>query len=229
MIITIDGPVASGKSTIAQALAHRLQFCYISTGYLYRAISYIALSHYECSLSELEACVLRLPLESLFAKLCYKYQRGDRPLIFYGTDDITPFLKTALIDNVSSRISQIGEIRTHVGLMQRAIACNVICDQGVVVEGRDCGSVVFPAADCKFFVTASIAVRARRRQKDRVYSDAHENLLQIRDALIQRDEQDCNRADSPLVVPRDAYVIDNSELNFEETLQLMLDIIVQKL
>ncbi len=211
MIITIDGPALSGKSTVAQKLAKNLGFYYLYTGLLYRAIAYVLVEKFKVEEEELSS----LPLKDLefVENLHYSYQEGE-PRLFFRGEDITSKLKDPSVDQLSSKVAANKNAREALLEIQREIGKNY----DIVADGRDCGSVLFPNADYKFFLSASLEVRAERKSK-------YEGISKEKAAreLAERDERDCSREAAPLVVPKDAILIDNSDLNIEETVQKFLD------
>jgi len=225
MIITIDGPTASGKSTIARTLATQLNFYYVATGMLYRALAYILTTTYHYSrddlhhpkLADVHAC-----LQS--DRLHYRYDPIKGSILIFDGIDITPHLKTAVIDEYSSIISAHEKVREEMVQLQRTLSNHF----DVIVEGRDCGSVVFPNADIKFFVTASLQVRAERWRFDQAAKGNYFSAEQAFQIVKERDFRDETRSASPLIIPDGAVVVDNSYMSKEQTLAYMLDIIKEK-
>jgi len=213
MIITIDGPAASGKSTVAKALAEKLGFYYLYTGMLYRAVAYILIREFgktDHELTDLDEKDL-----GFINDLSYRYKDG-KPHVFYKEHDITDKLFNSEFDEGSSLVSSRRAVREALIDIQRSVAK----EYDLIADGRDCGSVVFPDADYKFFLTASLDVRAKRKVLD--YNKPFEV---VRRELAERDERDKSRDISPLVVPQDAVVIDNSELDKEQTLEKFASLI----
>lgn len=214
MIITLDGPSASGKSRAARTLAHRLGIYYLSTGYLYRAVAY-------CALQRGAAIVEGQPLERALVEQCadsrrlsYRYEQGNARVLF-DTSDITDQLKNPIVDRSASIVSAQPVVRAALISVQRAIAESA----DLVADGRDCGSVVFPAAKYKFFITASLDERARRWAADCAARAIACTLDEARAALTERDTRDAARAASPLVVPEGAVVIDTTDLTPDEVVE----------
>ena len=220
MIITIDGPTASGKSRAARTVAQRLGIYYLSTGYLYRAVAYCALQR-GAVLSE------TTPLSPEIIAFCadpkrleYRYHNGQAQILF-DTQDITPALKTPDVDRGASIVSAQPAVRAALIDVQRHLADHA----DIVADGRDCGTVVFPHASHKFFLTADLAERARRWQKDlgaRGIMCTREEAIA---ALTERDTRDATRTASPLVIPAGAFVIDTTERSPGE----VVDAILQKI
>lgn len=219
MIITIDGPVASGKSTIARMTAEHLNFYYLNTGLLYRAVTYILLNLHGYSQKDL-ASVQAEDIKNCIdiKRFFYSYTAREGSTVVYDNNDITRFLKDPLIDKSVSIISPQKAVREALSNLQRSIAQ----DHDVVVEGRDVGSVVFPSADYKFFLTASLEVRAQRWQRYQQKKGNDYPLKQVKELVQQRDLSDKNRKISPLRVPDQAIIVDNSNLTLQETVQEIL-------
>jgi CMP/dCMP kinase len=220
MIITIDGPAASGKSSVAKSLAQKLDYYYLYTGLLYRALAYILVHvEHKFSLPVMPQDVKTLTerdLESI-PQLSYRYLHGQ-PHVYYQAVDITAHLTDTKLDQPASVISAIPLVRKALLDLQRSIAQK----NNVIADGRDCGSVVFPHADIKFFLTADVDIRARRLMADQTRLHRGASFEKVKDALIERDERDRMRTESPLVIPQGAVVIDNTELTFEQTVVTFL-------
>jgi cytidylate kinase len=208
MIITLDGPAASGKSSLAQALAHRLSFYYINTGLLYRAYAYL---HHEnsCTLHDFKKHIERGRIQYFFDEL------GAR--IVFHEGNITSLLKTALNDVRASEISSNADVREIINWFQRYIARENHC----VIDGRDCGTIVFPHAQYKFFVTASVQERARRWRLDQQRMNITISEEDAEKLIAERDFRDIHRAIAPLRQAADAHIIDTTELLFEQALELI--------
>lgn len=222
MIIAIDGPVASGKSTIARLLAQKLGFYYLYTGFLYRGLAYVLAHRYGYT----DAQMQQVRSEDLDAivhahyngarRFEYRYEDGVAKIFFEG-HDISHFLKTKEIDNWSSRISSQPLVRHAVFEYQVRIGR----EHDLVAEGRDMGTVVFPQADYKFFLTASVEVRAQRWQEMQQKQGFNYSLEQSKAAVMERDRRDEGREHSPLKKAADAMVVDSSDLTVHEAVQLL--------
>lgn len=229
MIITIDGPVASGKSTVACQLAQELGFFYLYTGFLYRGLAYVLVHDYcyndvqlrDVREEDLDAIVhYRTSDKRIFE---YKYEEGAAK-IFYKGKDISPFLKTKEIDNYSSLISAQPLVRHAVLEYQVRMGH----EYNLVAEGRDVGTVVFPDANYKFFLTASVDVRAQRWQEMQKKLGADYSFQESKAAIMERDRRDQDRKASPLKAAKDAIVIDCSNISIDEVVNLLKAKIKQK-
>lgn len=219
MIITLDGPAASGKSTIARMTAEHLDFYYLNTGLLYRAVTYVLIKNYEYSQQDLKT-VKKEDIDACtdITRIFYSYTPQEGSTVLYDNQDITRFLKDPIIDKSVCIISPQKNVREALSRLQRAIAQA----HDIVVEGRDVGSVVFPDADYKFFLTASLEVRAQRWRK---FQEKKGNLYSLKEAqglVEERDVKDRSRKHSPLVVPVQAIMIDNSNLTLEGSVEEIL-------
>lgn len=218
MIITIDGPVASGKSTVARELARRLGVFHLNTGLLYRATAYILTAgvapREKADLEKLKN-VQKKQLESLI-ELHYSY-KGTEPLVTYQGKEITNEIRQSCWDQAASVVSANAVVREQLLDAQRDIGRQY----NIVADGRDCGSIVFPYAEHKFYLTASLDARAAR-----VFTDKHrsssKNINQIKEEIELRDKRDVERTVAPLRIPEGAIVIDNSSLTFEQTVEEFL-------
>jgi len=213
--ITIDGPVASGKSTMGRMLAKKLGYYYIYSGALYRALAYLLMHSKGYTPAQLHHPEMSDVLASLAPdKFIYSYDVESQERVFFDGTDITPYLKESVIDQGASIVSTDSAVRDEINKLIRLIAEKF----DVVVDGRDAGTVIFPHASAKFYLTASLDVRARRwqgAQKKLGNTYTHEQSLQL---LGERDKRDQGRKVAPLMIPDDAIVIDNSELDAEQTL-----------
>ncbi|MFH1643774.1 MAG: (d)CMP kinase [bacterium] len=215
MIITIDGPVGSGKSSVAQALAKRLKIHYLNTGLLYRAAAYILINKLKKAPENIG------PLNenelSLLDKITYEFVEND-PTVYFENEALTDDLYNLSLDRPASLVSQDKQVRERLSHIQK----NIAEKYDIVAEGRDLGSVVFPNADYKFFLTASVDIRAQRVAFDEKRNIKDNNLEKVKKEIELRDERDETREVSPLIVPNNAFIVDNSNLTFEETVQEFL-------
>jgi len=211
-VITIDGPAGSGKSTVSRLLARRLKVLYLDTGAMYRAVALQA-KRKGVDLKDREK-VSRLCRD---LDLHFKTLDGTTRL-FVGAEDISAAIRSPEMDMLSSAVSAIKEVREAMTLLQRKMA-----EQGgVVAEGRDMGTVVFPDADYKFFVNADPGVRAGRRYRERLERGESVSRGEVEKELKKRDDQDMTRALAPLVPAQDAIIIDTTHLSVEEVVEKMV-------
>ena len=194
IVIAIDGPAASGKSSVALALARRLRFRYVNTGAMYRAVTWLAVSR---GVSPSDAAAVRTLLEA--TRIECGFAADESTILLDGTDP-TPHLSDAAVNASVSSIASIPEVRRTLVAKQRASAA----DTDVVMEGRDIGSAVFPDTPYKFYIDATLEVRAARRVKQGVA-----------DRIEARDRQDSSRPMSPLIIAEDAHVVDSSHLTID--------------
>ena len=199
MIITIDGPVASGKSTIARMLADQLGYYYIYSGLLYRALAYVALQNTMDIEKRTEQQV-----QALLNTLEYRYNNGEEQM-FYHDKDITNELFTPAVDDAASRISLVPHVRDSINAWQKELAQS----HDAIVDGRDSGSVVFKDADLKLYLDAPIDIRAQRWLDKQPKQGRTFTMQEAVDVIKQRDERDAQRSVAPLIVPEGAVVLEN--------------------
>lgn len=212
MIIAIDGPSGSGKSTLGRMLARELNLLYIDTGSMYRAVA-LAVIETNLNPTDTEAVV------ALADRLDIDLEGDPDSLkVLLNGSDITEQIRTENVTAMSSVISSIPGVRRAMVRRQRAMG-----QRGAVLNGRDIGTVVFPDADIKFFLTASPEERADRRFKEDLVTDPNVTLTQTMAEMIERDRRDSTRADSPLKVADDAIVVDSSGLSIQEVFERMMD------
>lgn len=204
--IAIDGPSGAGKSAIASALAKRLGYEYIDTGALYRTIAYIAVK--EGGDLSTEELLKRVDAQSI------DYKDGAVQLNGEALGDV---IRTEAISQKTSQLSKEPAVRDYLLSLQRRLAE----DGGVVMEGRDIGTVVLPSADVKFFLTASEEERARRRYEQRLAFGESVDMETIKADIHARDERDKNRAVAPLKQAVDAILVDSTAMSEEEVLDTM--------
>jgi len=212
MIITIDGPVASGKSSVALLLAERLSVYYLYTGLLYRAVAFVLVREMQKRVEDFST--LTSSELSFIADISYNYE-GTQPQVLLGDRDITVDLYDSTLDQPSSIISANKFVRDALLALQRDVAQSY----DLIADGRDTGSVVFPNADYKFYFTASVDVRARRLLNDPKRGGSIDTMEAARAAVIERDKRDMERDVAPLIEPEGALVIDTSEHSIEDTVR----------
>ncbi|MBN2267454.1 MAG: (d)CMP kinase [Candidatus Babeliaceae bacterium] len=213
MIITIDGPVASGKSSVAKRLADKLGFYYLYTGLLYRGLAYLLVTKFGYSDEELKK-PRSADIDAIVNNPSFQYHYDTGiPTIMFNGENITPYLKTAEVDHWSSISSADPYVRQSVLHHQIELGKKY----NLVVDGRDTGTIVFPHATIKIFLTAAPEVRAKRWQQDQMKAGKKFTFADALTAINERDQRDITRPHSPLIPATDAIIIDNSDMSIEET------------
>jgi len=216
MIITIDGPAGSGKSTAARELARSLGVAFLDTGATYRAATYKALSE---GVDMSDEAALVASTRSAAIELD---PRPDGVCVLLDGRDVSQEIRSAEVTNHSVHIASSPAVRDVLVDLQRRIGASL---GDFVAEGRDQGSVVFPHADLKFYLDASPDVRARRRTDERLQRGEQADFDEVRRAIIERDERDSTRPVAPLVQPEGAVVIDTSEMTIEQVVAELLRLV----
>lgn len=220
MIIAIDGPSGAGKSTLGKMLAKQLGLLYLDTGAMYRAVAVSAL-HKGTSFQDADG----LTRTAEEAKIELVGEPDSLHVILDG-DRVTAEIRTLEVAQAASIVSTISGVRRVMVDHQREIGLSA--PNGCVLEGRDIGSVVFPNADFKFFLTAKPEARARRRYEEDKTKGLISTYEETLEQINQRDQRDVSRTDSPLVIADDAIVIDTSELDLSEVFEQMLTAVREK-
>jgi cytidylate kinase len=210
-VITIDGPAGAGKSTAARALARRLGFRLLDTGAMYRALAWAVR---EAGLPPEDGPALRALLERTDVTL-----EADRVLV--NGRDVTEEIRTPVVGELTSVLTMLRPVRDKMTPIQRRLAAG----GGVVLEGRDTGSVVCPDADVKFYLDATLDARARRRREELAERGIAADLEGVRDEVARRDRQDIGRAIAPLIRPRDAVLVDTTGLAEAEVVERLVDVV----
>ena len=214
-VITIDGPAGAGKSTVSRLLAKRMSLVYLDTGAMYRAVA-------------LQAVRMNIPFSDgpgLY-KMCGNINihfkgDGENSAIYIDDEDVSAEIRRPDMDMLSSSVSAVLEVRKAMTALQRKIGEN----GGLVAEGRDMGTVVFPDADYKFFITAAPEIRAQRRYRERKARNEDVSRDDVESDIRKRDEQDQSRKLAPLKPAEDAVLIDTSEIGIGQVLEKILDYI----
>lgn len=213
MIITIDGPAGTGKSTVAKLLATKTGFVFFDTGAMYRAVTFMLLKEH-IPFTDKE------PIEELLKNFEFRIEtQGSDKKYFIGQEDVTHEIRSQEVTKHVSEVAALAAVRDALSELQRRFAHDV----NAVFEGRDLGSVVFPDADLKVFLTANPEIRAERRFREFVFKHPSEaeNLTkqQVLEDLLRRDSYDSSREHAPLKIPENAHIVDTTELSAEEVVE----------
>lgn len=218
IIIAIDGGPGTGKSTVSDYIANKLNIVHIDTGAMFRAVGYffvknnIKLSK-ESVISNLDKIDVRLEYKEL------------KTLVFLNNEDVTDFIRTNEVSMAASYVSKIKEVRKKLLELQRNMANTI----SVVLDGQDIGTVVFPNADFKFYFTCSMEVRAKRRTEDLNKKGNNTTYEEVKDLLEKRDRDDRARKEAPILKAEDAIDIDTSYSTVEETAEKILNMIAERI
>jgi cytidylate kinase len=219
LTIAIDGPSGAGKSTVARSLAKRLNYIYIDTGAMYRSVALRAKEKNISPEDELALNQLALSLHITFLT------KGEQTHIFCEGEDITEVIRRPEISRLASAISRQKGVREALVRKQREIGK----EGGVVLEGRDIGTVVFPDASIKFYLDAESDERVKRRYHEMVEKGIRVDYKQTEEELVQRDHHDMHRIHSPLKKADDALLIDSTHRSVEEVVEEMIGIIKERI
>lgn len=214
-IITIDGPSGAGKSTIAKLIADKLGFKYLDTGAMYRAVTLYMIENQVDIKNEEEVI-------NALNKLNIGFDSNYR--VYLDSQDITEDIRKEKVVKFVSEVSAISSVRRKMVDLQRDIAK----EGNYILDGRDAGSVVFPNADYKFYLDASLEERAKRRYKEELSKEVDISFEVVKESIKKRDKYDSNRKDSPLVVPENAIIIDTTNMTIDEVAEEITDIFLNK-
>lgn len=214
-IITIDGPSGAGKSTVAKLIADKLGFKYLDTGAMYRAVTLYMIEN-QLDIKNEEEVINALN------KLNIGFDSNYR--IYLDSQDITEDIRKEKVVKFVSEVSAISSVRRKMVDLQRDIAK----EGNYILDGRDAGSVVFPNADYKFYLEASLEERAKRRYKEELSKEVDISFEAVKESIKKRDKYDSNRKDSPLVVPENAIIIDTTNMTIDEVAEEITDIFLNK-
>lgn len=214
--IAIDGPAAAGKSTIAKKVAQILNYTYIDTGAMYRCVAYYLLSQKQDLDDESK---IASKLENIHIEL-----RPQGQVLLNGTD-VSEQIRQDEVSKNASKVAAYQAVRTYLVDLQRKMAAK----GGVILDGRDIGSVVLPKAELKIYQVASVETRAKRRYEENQKRGIISSLEQIKQDIEQRDYNDMHRKNSPLVKAEDAVEIDTSSLTIDEVTQKILELVEKRL
>lgn len=218
MIITMDGPSASGKSTLARIIATQLGYVYINSGLLFRAVAYITYIR-KGTIAQFTKEEIEEILLPIHFKYLYTAEHGEK--IIYKGELLNPHLKTPAIDQYASQIAEQIVVRQELLSYQRELANSY----NVIADGRDCGTVVFPHAEIKFYITASLETRALRIHNVQKEQTIEQCIL----AIQQRDDRDSKRAIAPLKPADDSFIIDTTHLSINQAVAAIIEILTNNI
>lgn len=218
--IAIDGYSSTGKSTLAKALAKSLGYLYVDSGAMYRAITLYALDNGIIDDKGLNTRLLIDHLPKIHLNFLMNPERGFGE-IFLNGKNVEASIRQMTVSQWVSPVAAISEVRRKMVSLQQAMGRG----KGVVMDGRDIGSVVFPSAEIKLFLTASDDIRAMRRYNELSRNGADVTIQSVKENLMARDQQDASRSDSPLIQTEDAIAIDNSKLSIQDQVDQILTLI----
>ena len=220
IIIAIDGTSSTGKSTLAKRLAHKLNYIYIDSGAMYRALTYYAIGKKYITESVFDSQKLIKEVNNI--KIDFQLNKdNDKYEIHLNDVPVEKHIRTLTVSNYVSRIATIGELRKHMVKVQHSLGAG----KGIIMDGRDIGTVVFPNAELKFYLDASTELRAKRRFKELIDNKHDITYYEVLSNIKLRDEQDINRENSPLKAASDSIIIKTDKLNLSELEDIMFSYI----
>lgn len=218
--IAIDGFSSTGKSTLAKQLAKQLGYIYVDTGAMYRAVAYFAMQNGFITSSTFDRSALIAVLPSIQLSFQFNETLGFAEM-YLNNENVETQIRTIEVSSYVSKVAEVSEVRAKLVEQQQEMGKN----KGIVMDGRDIGTVVFPDAELKIFMTASAATRAQRRFDELQHKGDKVSYEEVLKNVEERDYIDTHRADSPLVIADDAIEIDNSDLSKEEQFKIVLDLV----
>ena len=220
LIIAIDGHSSCGKSTIAKDLAKTIAYTYIDSGAMYRAVTLFCLRNNIISNDKVDDKTLFEKIQSISISFKKNEESGENE-IFLNDKNVESEIRALEVANYVSQISKIKEVRVEMVKQQQEMGKQ----KRIVMDGRDIGTVVFPDADIKIFMTASVEIRAQRRYDELIEKDINTTYLEVFENIKNRDFIDENRKESPLKMDKDPMVLDNSKISRKEQLDWILKIL----
>lgn len=218
--IAIDGYSSCGKSTLAKALASKLGYIYVDSGAMYRAVTLYYLGKGEMEKNKTDNKKIISGLKNI--RLSFKYNPSEKAFdIYLNGKNVEKEIRKMHVSEMVSKVSSIKEVREKMARIQRKFGKN----KGVVMDGRDIGTHIFPKAELKIFMTADADVRTQRRLDELTAKGNHVTVEEVKKNLKKRDYQDTHRKENPLVKAKDALVLDNSDLSKEQQLEYILKVI----
>jgi CMP/dCMP kinase len=224
LIIAVDGYSSCGKSTFAKAIAQKLGYLYIDTGAMYRAVTLFSLRNHLIENEKIDRVKLISPLGRVSINFVRNQENGLDETFLNG-ENVESEIRGMEVSRHVSLVSAVKEVREKMVELQREMGKQ----KGVILDGRDIGTVVYPNADIKLFMTADPDVRAQRRYDELVAKGEKVSFAEIKENLLQRDKQDTSRAESPLRQAQDAIVLDNSHMNPKQQMEWFLKLLNTKL
>jgi cytidylate kinase len=222
--IAIDGFSSTGKSTLAKQLSKELGYVYVDTGAMYRAVAYFAMQHNLVSETHLDKAGLVAQLSTINLRFQFNPALGFAEM-YLNNENIETQIRTIEVSRMVSKVAEISEVRAKLVEQQQEMGK----DKGIVMDGRDICTVVFPDAELKLFMTSSSKTRAQRRFDELVEKGQRVTFEEVLQNVEERDYIDTHREDSPLVKADDAIEIDNSSLSKKEQFELVLKLVKEKL
>lgn len=217
--VAVDGPAGAGKSSISKIVAKKLGYLYIDTGAMYRSVTWAVL-HNHIDVNNQKA------VEALLPELDLTMEASDDSCkVFIAGIDVTDFIRTPQVNNAVSIVASYKGVRQYLVERQRIMAEA----GGVILDGRDIASVVLPNAELKIYLTASVEARAMRRYLEVKGTSNEQTLEDIKDSVMQRDDMDKNRKESPLIQVEDAVLVDSSDMTFDETVEHILHLVQERI
>jgi cytidylate kinase len=218
--IAIDGFSSTGKSTLAKQLAKELEYVYVDTGAMYRAVAYFAMQHNLIEADFFKKEALIAALSDIKLEFKFNSDLGFAEMYLNG-ENVEKQIRTIEVSNFVSKVAAVSEVRAKLVEQQQEMGTN----KAIVMDGRDIGTVVFPNAELKIFMTASAETRAQRRFDELQQKGDNVSYEEVLKNVVERDYMDTHREDSPLVIADDAIEIDNSYLNKEEQFAAVLELV----
>ncbi len=215
IIVAIDGYSSCGKSTMAKNLAAEAGYIYVDTGAMYRAVSLFCMRNGWLSEEHMDNDNIAQHIGEIHLE--FKMNKAGKAEIYMNGENVEHAIRTLEVSNGASRVSTLGQVRSELVRQQQLMGIR----KGVVMDGRDIGTVVFPEAELKIFLTASPEVRSMRRYKELAANGENPTYVDVLANVTERDERDENRAESPLRKASDAIVIDNSEMTPDEQQEVL--------
>lgn len=222
IIVAIDGFSSCGKSTIAKSLASKLGYIYVDTGAMYRAVSLFGMQNGWLTVDHIDLEAIERNIQN--AILHFETNADGKSEIFLNGKNVENEIRTLEVANGASRVSTLAAVRKALVYQQQQMGLH----KGIVMDGRDIGTVVFPDAELKIFLTASPQIRAQRRFEELKLNNPTITFDEVLENVNERDERDINRAESPLKQASDAIVINNDTLNMHEQQRMVEELVAQR-